>query len=268
MPVVRKPYSAGSAPVRSVIELASRGLSPPLCAKRVAPSGRTIPLMRYWTLPICSRTWMPPALEESWVTPGGLEQHAGQRIVLSARLALDRLVRELVGRRADARLDLDPLLLEPLRGHLEVERPLRGQRQVRAHAFRLGQDHDGGGRLEPGLLGDDGVGAGRDRGEAEATLVVGGRPPGTRPSVVSRRTRARGSGRSSASLTTPVTTPAGGAASPTTGEAASRRTIVEASHRRMNVPSEHDVNERAAGMPPIQSRRGGLRQRGGARGVG
>ena len=26
--------------------------------------------MRYWTLPIWLRTWMPPTLDESWVTPG------------------------------------------------------------------------------------------------------------------------------------------------------------------------------------------------------
>jgi hypothetical protein len=70
MPVVRRPNSAGSAPVSSVIELASRGLSPPPAPKRVAPSGSTMPLSRYWMLPICSRTWMLPALEESWLTPG------------------------------------------------------------------------------------------------------------------------------------------------------------------------------------------------------
>jgi hypothetical protein len=80
IPVVRRPYSAGSAPVRSVIELARRGLSPPLWPKRVAPSGSAIPLTRYWMLPICSRTWMLPALEESWLTPGACSRMRGSAL--------------------------------------------------------------------------------------------------------------------------------------------------------------------------------------------
>ena len=56
--------------MRSVTDSASRGLRPPLWPNSVAPSGSATPLMRYWMLPIWFRTWIPPTLDASWVTPG------------------------------------------------------------------------------------------------------------------------------------------------------------------------------------------------------
>ena len=70
MPVVRSPYSAGSAPVTSETDAASRGLNPPFCPNSVAPSGSATPLMRYCRFPIWLRTWRPPTLEASCETPG------------------------------------------------------------------------------------------------------------------------------------------------------------------------------------------------------
>ncbi len=67
-PIVRKPYSAGSAPVTSdilPINAVSRMLPKP-----VTPSGSITPLMRNCTLAWSLRTWIAPLEAESCDTPG------------------------------------------------------------------------------------------------------------------------------------------------------------------------------------------------------
>src|SRR5207249_9839003 len=73
-PAVRRPNSAGSAPVISSTELAKRGLKPPLWPNRLTPSGKAMPLMRYCTLACSLRTWSTPDCAESCVTPGACKR--------------------------------------------------------------------------------------------------------------------------------------------------------------------------------------------------
>ncbi len=105
-----------------------------------------------------------------------LQQHPRQRIVLAAGLVLDRLTADLVGRRADARLHLDPLFFQPLGRHAHVERQPRGESQIDARALRVGHGHARGRRLETFTLRHHRVPARRDPGEGEAPLIVGGHP--------------------------------------------------------------------------------------------
>ena len=106
------------------------------------------------------------------------QQHLGQGLVVAARLLLDILLGELVRRGPDPRLDLDPRFFQPLGRHRQVQRLLRGQREVGARGSCFGNRHDGGGGFESFLFTGDDVGAGGDVGKAEIPLVVGGRPTG------------------------------------------------------------------------------------------
>jgi len=67
-PDVRRPYSAGSAPVISD-RLPTKAVSS-TWLKPETPSGRMMPLILYCTLACSLRTWIWPLATESWVTPG------------------------------------------------------------------------------------------------------------------------------------------------------------------------------------------------------
>ena len=66
MPAVRRPYSAGSAPVINFKEEISHGLN--VWLKTLMPSGRMMPFNRYCRSLWSARTWICP--KESWTTSG------------------------------------------------------------------------------------------------------------------------------------------------------------------------------------------------------
>src|SRR5689334_24738872 len=86
---------------------------------------------------------------------GSLQQDLAQRIVGAARLRLDRLTGDLVGRGTDARLNVDPRFLQLLGGDLHVERLLGRKGEFRSGAFGFRNRYDRRTSVEALLLGDD-----------------------------------------------------------------------------------------------------------------
>ena len=172
MPAVRRPYSAGKAPVISCIESTKRVLRS--CPKKLTPSGMMTPSMRYCTFRCSLRTWIPPLAALSWSTPGICRMASLIGVFDAEGQVLDRVLGQRVGRGADPRLDALAGLCQTLgddRHLLDAARRRRGGGRRRcgsgrgARAGRRGAESEFG---RGGLSGRDG-----DRGGPVADPLLG-----------------------------------------------------------------------------------------------